>query len=211
MPAEGAWEFGYRRGNHEHFTERHEHGASHHFKSKVRWGDKLGGYGEVSSILSLSLPLVLSMSEWRCCHIHRLVHRALPASPRVFMHLNLSSSHSHCSLSLCLALLRLQPQGDWWRSTCSTAQPANQISLQQSELRGGIGSFIFYCCGEQSSRSQLNRRSSTASSYSHCLFFRLHFFRLLFIHMHLSHINSWWHLVCMDETGNATSSIFTQL
>lgn len=48
MPHKGAWEFGYRRGNHGHFTERHEQGHGHHFKTKVRWGDKHGGYGEVS-------------------------------------------------------------------------------------------------------------------------------------------------------------------
>lgn len=50
QPAEGAWEFGYRRGNHDHFTERHEHGHNQHsstsVKAKVRWGDKHGGYGE---------------------------------------------------------------------------------------------------------------------------------------------------------------------
>ncbi|KAI1287067.1 hypothetical protein HDE_10381 [Halotydeus destructor] len=46
VPHKDAWEFGFRRGNHGHFKERHEHGKGHHFKTKVRWGDKHGGYGE---------------------------------------------------------------------------------------------------------------------------------------------------------------------
>ena len=46
QPAKGHWEYGYKRGNHEHNIERHEHGAHHSFKSKVRWHDQHGGHGE---------------------------------------------------------------------------------------------------------------------------------------------------------------------
>ncbi|KAK3928419.1 tRNA modification GTPase MnmE [Frankliniella fusca] len=42
------YENGFRRGNEHHFHERHEKGAPKHghFTTKVRWGDKHGGYGE---------------------------------------------------------------------------------------------------------------------------------------------------------------------
>jgi len=46
VPEEGAWEFGYKRGNPYHFIERHEKGLLNQFKTKVKWGDKHGGYGE---------------------------------------------------------------------------------------------------------------------------------------------------------------------
>ncbi|PNF21660.1 hypothetical protein B7P43_G11270 [Cryptotermes secundus] len=47
-PEHDHYEFGYRRGNEHHFQERYEKAAPHagHFKTKVRWGDKHGGYGE---------------------------------------------------------------------------------------------------------------------------------------------------------------------
>lgn len=46
VPHYGKYEFGYKRGNPYHFQERHEVGNGHNFKTKVRWGDKYGGYGE---------------------------------------------------------------------------------------------------------------------------------------------------------------------
>ncbi|XP_063218556.1 uncharacterized protein LOC134528821 [Bacillus rossius redtenbacheri] len=47
-PEHDHYEFGYRRGNDHHFQERYEKAAPHqgHFKTKARWGDKHGGYGE---------------------------------------------------------------------------------------------------------------------------------------------------------------------
>ncbi|XP_068082784.1 uncharacterized protein [Anabrus simplex] len=47
-PEHDHYEFGYRRGNEHHFQERYEKAAPHagHFKTKARWGDKHGGYGE---------------------------------------------------------------------------------------------------------------------------------------------------------------------
>lgn len=48
VPAKDHYEHGHRRGNEHHFIERHEKGHPHEgeFKTKVRWGDKHGGYGE---------------------------------------------------------------------------------------------------------------------------------------------------------------------
>ncbi|CAL8108553.1 unnamed protein product [Orchesella dallaii] len=46
VPGWGQYEFGYNRGNHDHFTSRFEQGWGWKFKTKVRWGDKKGGYGE---------------------------------------------------------------------------------------------------------------------------------------------------------------------
>ncbi|KAG8278596.1 hypothetical protein J6590_016858, partial [Homalodisca vitripennis] len=42
------YEFGFRRGNEHHFKERYEKAQPHQgqFKTKARWGDKHGGYGE---------------------------------------------------------------------------------------------------------------------------------------------------------------------
>lgn len=37
---------GYFRGNPHHFKEQHEQAKGHRFRSKLRWGDKHGGYGE---------------------------------------------------------------------------------------------------------------------------------------------------------------------
>ncbi|XP_046980333.1 uncharacterized protein LOC124545452 isoform X2 [Schistocerca americana] len=47
-PEHDHYEFGYRRGNEHHFQERYEKALPHagHFKTKARWGDKHGGYGE---------------------------------------------------------------------------------------------------------------------------------------------------------------------
>ncbi|KAI5727066.1 uncharacterized protein LOC103519299 [Diaphorina citri] len=47
-PAEDHYEFGFKRGNEHHFTERHEKAHPHEgqFKTHARWGDKHGGYGE---------------------------------------------------------------------------------------------------------------------------------------------------------------------
>ncbi|KAF5280049.1 hypothetical protein FQR65_LT03304 [Abscondita terminalis] len=48
VPAKDHYEFGEKRGNEHHFIERHEKAHPHagEFKTKVRWGDKHGGYGE---------------------------------------------------------------------------------------------------------------------------------------------------------------------
>ncbi|XP_056636934.1 uncharacterized protein LOC130445368 isoform X2 [Diorhabda sublineata] len=48
VPAKDHVEYGHKRGNDHHFIERHEkeHPHAGEFKTKVRWGDKHGGYGE---------------------------------------------------------------------------------------------------------------------------------------------------------------------
>ncbi|XP_072394851.1 uncharacterized protein [Diabrotica undecimpunctata] len=48
VPAKDHVEHGHKRGNDHHFIERHEkeHPHAGEFKTKVRWGDKHGGYGE---------------------------------------------------------------------------------------------------------------------------------------------------------------------
>ncbi|KAG5898515.1 hypothetical protein JTB14_038468 [Gonioctena quinquepunctata] len=47
-PAKDHVDHGHKRGNEHHFIERHEkeHPHAGEFKTKVRWGDKHGGYGE---------------------------------------------------------------------------------------------------------------------------------------------------------------------
>lgn len=43
VPKKKTWKFGYKRGNHKHTIERHEHGKAGkhpHFKTKVKWQDK---------------------------------------------------------------------------------------------------------------------------------------------------------------------------
>ncbi|XP_045477592.1 uncharacterized protein LOC123682830 isoform X2 [Harmonia axyridis] len=47
-PSKDHVEHGHRRGTDHHFIERHEKAKPHdgEFKTKVRWGDKHGGYGE---------------------------------------------------------------------------------------------------------------------------------------------------------------------
>ncbi|KAL1497903.1 hypothetical protein ABEB36_008785 [Hypothenemus hampei] len=48
VPSKHHYEHGHKRGNHHHHIERHEkvHPHDGEFKTKVRWGDKHGGYGE---------------------------------------------------------------------------------------------------------------------------------------------------------------------
>ncbi|CAH0564247.1 unnamed protein product [Brassicogethes aeneus] len=48
VPQKDHYEHGHKRGNEHHFIERHEKAHPHagEFKTKVRWGDKHGGYGE---------------------------------------------------------------------------------------------------------------------------------------------------------------------
>ncbi|KAL1419230.1 hypothetical protein MTO96_005324 [Rhipicephalus appendiculatus] len=46
VPGYNTYEFGYRKGNPYHFQERHETRHGPHFRTKQRWGDKHGGYGE---------------------------------------------------------------------------------------------------------------------------------------------------------------------
>ncbi|XP_064476041.1 uncharacterized protein LOC135389921 [Ornithodoros turicata] len=46
VPGYDTYEFGYRKGNPHHFQERHESRHGPHFRTKQRWGDKHGGYGE---------------------------------------------------------------------------------------------------------------------------------------------------------------------
>ncbi|XP_065173550.1 uncharacterized protein [Atheta coriaria] len=48
VPEKDHYEIGHKRGNEHHFIERHEKAHPHagEFKTKVRWGDKHGGYGE---------------------------------------------------------------------------------------------------------------------------------------------------------------------
>lgn len=46
VPGHDEYEFGYRKGNPHHFRERHEQKDGHRFRTKLRWGDKHGGYGE---------------------------------------------------------------------------------------------------------------------------------------------------------------------
>lgn len=43
VPKKKTWKAGYKRGNHKHTIERHEHGKAGkhpHFKAKVKWHDK---------------------------------------------------------------------------------------------------------------------------------------------------------------------------
>ncbi|CAG9812652.1 unnamed protein product [Phaedon cochleariae] len=48
VPAKDHVDHGHKMGNEHHFIERHEkeHPHAGEFKTKVRWGDKHGGYGE---------------------------------------------------------------------------------------------------------------------------------------------------------------------
>lgn len=46
MPAKKEYSFGYRKGNDYHYIERDEKGKDHTFKTRVKWADKKGGYGE---------------------------------------------------------------------------------------------------------------------------------------------------------------------
>merc|ERR1719346_277857 len=46
VPAHKEYEFGWNRGNPHHYISRYEQGKDHRFRTRVRWGDKHGGYGE---------------------------------------------------------------------------------------------------------------------------------------------------------------------
>lgn len=46
VPAHKEYEFGWNRGNPKHFVSRYEQGKDHRFRTRVRWGDHYGGYGE---------------------------------------------------------------------------------------------------------------------------------------------------------------------
>merc|ERR1719328_1076742 len=46
VPAHKEHEFGWNRGNPHHYISRYEQGKDHRFRTRVRWGDKHGGYGE---------------------------------------------------------------------------------------------------------------------------------------------------------------------
>jgi len=46
VPAPKEYEFGFNRGNPEHFVSRYEQSKDHRFRTRVRWGDSYGGYGE---------------------------------------------------------------------------------------------------------------------------------------------------------------------
>merc|ERR1712244_94498 len=46
VPAHKEYEFGWNRGNPEHYISRYEQSKDHRFRTRVRWGDKHGGYGE---------------------------------------------------------------------------------------------------------------------------------------------------------------------
>jgi len=46
VPAPEEYEFGFNRGNPNHFISRYEQSKDHRFRTRVRWGDSYGGYGE---------------------------------------------------------------------------------------------------------------------------------------------------------------------
>eukprot|EP00095_Tigriopus_kingsejongensis_P008938 maker-scaffold199_size265817-snap-gene-1.40 protein:Tk08938 transcript:maker-scaffold199_size265817-snap-gene-1.40-mRNA-1 annotation:"hypothetical protein DAPPUDRAFT_336272" len=46
VPAHKEYEFGWNRGNPHHYISRYEQSKDHRFRTRVRWGDKHGGYGE---------------------------------------------------------------------------------------------------------------------------------------------------------------------
>jgi hypothetical protein len=46
VPAHKEYEFGWNRGNPHHYISRYEQSKEHRFRTRVRWGDKHGGYGE---------------------------------------------------------------------------------------------------------------------------------------------------------------------
>merc|ERR1712029_92896 len=46
VPAHKEYEFGWNRGNPEHYISRYEQSKDHRFRTRVRWGDNYGGYGE---------------------------------------------------------------------------------------------------------------------------------------------------------------------
>merc|ERR1712083_519081 len=46
VPAHKEYEFGWNRGNPAHYSSRYEQSKDHRFRTRVRWGDEYGGYGE---------------------------------------------------------------------------------------------------------------------------------------------------------------------
>jgi len=46
VPAPKEYEFGFNRGNPDHFVSRYEQSKDHRFRTRVRWGDSYGSYGE---------------------------------------------------------------------------------------------------------------------------------------------------------------------
>jgi hypothetical protein len=46
VPAPHEYEFGWNRGNPHHYISRYEQSKDWRFRTRVRWGDKEGGYGE---------------------------------------------------------------------------------------------------------------------------------------------------------------------
>merc|ERR1712008_360287 len=46
VPAPKEYEFGWNRGNPEHYISRYEQSKDHRFRTRVRWGDAHDGYGE---------------------------------------------------------------------------------------------------------------------------------------------------------------------
>ncbi len=46
VPSWNEYEFGWNRGGPHHYMSRFEQSKDHRFRTRVRWGDKRGGYGE---------------------------------------------------------------------------------------------------------------------------------------------------------------------
>ncbi|XP_063850521.1 uncharacterized protein LOC135094396 [Scylla paramamosain] len=46
VPAHKEYEFGWNRGNPHHYISRFEQAKDHRFRTRVKWADKHGGYGE---------------------------------------------------------------------------------------------------------------------------------------------------------------------
>merc|ERR1712045_253638 len=46
VPAHKEYEFGWNRGHPNHYISRYEQSKDHRFRTRVRWGDDYGGYGE---------------------------------------------------------------------------------------------------------------------------------------------------------------------
>merc|ERR1719507_465491 len=46
VPAHKKYEFGWNKGNPEHYISRYEQNKDHRFRTRVRWGDAHDGYGE---------------------------------------------------------------------------------------------------------------------------------------------------------------------
>ncbi|XP_076035685.1 uncharacterized protein LOC143021818 [Oratosquilla oratoria] len=46
VPGHKEYEFGWNRGNQHHYISRFEQAKDHRFRTRVKWADKHGGYGE---------------------------------------------------------------------------------------------------------------------------------------------------------------------